>query len=235
MRYLKTYKLFENKNKEIIDEFFSVMQGTPEGTDFMKWFVSDPKRTGRVYITPIKGTGIYLPNTFFDKVSDNKWKYSYSSSGGIYGEKYGDLRTLFVEMISDGVAKNLPAGIKKSEFQEYFKNNPVTPGTLPSNINPIIDTFINSERRGLIKDLHFLKNIPWIKNATDSGIYYMEEKNNGILRIVFNGYDSIKIGIPMGIKDFLWNVFKIDIYAQNNIQVLNFIPGTKGKKKSHKR
>ena len=116
MKHIKSYRIFENKNKEVVDEFFSVIQGTPEGTDFTKWFVCDPKRTGRVYITPIRGTGVYIPKAFFDKISDNKWKYSYSSSGGTYGEKYGDLRSLFINMITDGVAKNLPPVIKKSEF-----------------------------------------------------------------------------------------------------------------------
>ena len=114
MKHLKEYKIFEN-NQQVIDEFFSVMQGTPEGTDFMKWFVADPKRTGRVYITSVRGSGANIPNAYFDKISDNRWKYEYSSAGKRYGEQYGDLKWLFRRMVFDAVIKNLPPGIKKSE------------------------------------------------------------------------------------------------------------------------
>jgi hypothetical protein len=229
MRYLKTYKLFEN-NQQTIDEFFSVMQGTPEGTDFMKWFVADPKRTGRIYITTKNGTGVYIPSiTYFDKVSSGQWSYKYVSSGNMYGEQYGDLKSLFRRIIIDSIIKNIPVGVKRAEIEEFFYKNPIIPGTLPDKLQPLIDLFIQSERGGLIKDLGFLKDIPWIKMMIDLGIYTTGSLDSGQFSIRRGNIDKI-MGISSELEELL-STMGIRFYFYCNIGLMRFIPGPKGRKR----
>lgn len=232
MRHLKSYSLFENnKNQPTIDEFFSVMQGTPEGSDFMKWFVANPKRTGRIYITTKNESGVFLPaRTFFDRESDGSWSYRYVSAGNEYGHQYGDLKGLFRRIIIDSIIRSIPPGIKKSEIEEFFAKNPVTPGTLPDKVQTLIDLFIRSERGTLIDNMSFLRDLPWIKEVTSSQIYTITNEGR-IFSISFSPLGAQQIlGISPKLSELLTSL-GIYIRITSSLDVVMFIPGSKGKKR----
>lgn len=233
MKHIKSYKLFEN-NQQIIDEFFSVMQGTPEGNDFMKWFVADPKRTGRIYITPKNGTGVFIPSvTYFNKEYNGHWSYRYVSSGNEYGERYGDLKSLFRRFIVDSIIKSIPKGIKKSEIEDFFLKDPITPGTLPDKLQPLIDFFYQSKRTGLVRDMGFLRDIPWIKMVTDLEIYKIKE-GGGVLTVDYQVYTR-NIDRLIGITEELEKLFsdlRISFSIRNSLAGISFFPGRVGKKRT---
>ena len=174
MSRILSYKAFEGKEEENQIEYFNrILDTTPEGKDFQKWFDSKPVRTGRFYIKRKTGTeenkGISIPSkSYFDLGYSGNWYYEFSSANGSYGRTNGDLKDLLREFIMDAIVKCRPSSIQKKKIEEYLSKESNAPkGNFPSP-QKIYDSVLGES--GFVQDFSFLSDLLPVKAMQDLGL-----------------------------------------------------------------
>lgn len=244
MSRILTYNLFEGKKEEDQIQYFNnILESTPEGKDFSRWFDVRPVRTGRFYVKRKRDSeenqGMGIPSkSYFDLGNSGEWYYEFSSSSGIYGTTRGNLQDLLREFMIVGIIKSRPSTIQKKKIEEYFSKESNAPkGKFPS-AKEIYDSILKGS--GLVSDFSFLKDLPEVKRMEDLGIRVYTGINSFGFAIssmdLFDrtiGKDAYK-NTEVIIKSIFGDLFDFKWYNENHDSSgFTFVPFTeKGYRKS---
>lgn len=131
MKYIKSYSaLFESEKplNPAATRFMRELEKFPLKDIFKSWFTVTPRKTGRISIS---GGG--LPSKQFE------------ASCKVYGNKYGDLQDLFMEIIKDSIRKAAPSYLRKKELDDVLMDDDWLSANLetdPKSIYPKIKSRI---------------------------------------------------------------------------------------------
>ncbi len=122
MLYIKSYSELLEAEKPLKPgemEFMSELEKFPLKNIFKSWFTVTPRKTGRISIS-----GGNLPSvSYFQQNSAGEWFKQYEAAGRIYGNKYGNLQDLFMEVIKDSIRKGAPSYLIKKELDEVLADD----------------------------------------------------------------------------------------------------------------
>jgi hypothetical protein len=190
MKKITEYSIFEGeKSEEYVIYFNDVLNNTPEGKDFKKWFDIKPVRTGRFYITKkrqiVGNEGFEIPSkSYFDPntypVDKKAWYYEFASSNGSYGTTRGELKDLFRDFIITAIKKSRPSSIPKKALEEFFSKESNFPvGNLPS-ATAVYNKILNESE--FIQDFKFILDSDISRKCKKLGISIeYSQKQKGIV------------------------------------------------------